>query len=133
MLPPSLDPSGLDVVPEFLHYFRYPLHADDFHALRMHDDDHARLLGYYTAKPLYGKLDERGHVDRSAGFNGEIATVFVPSPARSWQHARLLHARMPPSQVQRADGKRNWPAILATARRAIRRTLPPGQRIGATR
>ena len=41
------------------------------------------LLGYYAGKPLYGKLDARGHVDRSAGFNGDVVAVFVPSPARS--------------------------------------------------
>ncbi len=132
MLPPSLDPAGLDAVAGFQHTFRYPLHSGDFHALRTPDGD-ARLLGYYSAKPMYGRLDDLGHVDRSAGFNGEVAAVFVPSPARSWQHARLLHARMPRDRVQNADGKRNWPAILATARRAILRTLPPGRATSTTR
>ena len=119
MLPASLDPAELAAaLPRFRHYFRYPLHARDFHPLRR-----GRLLGYYSAKPLYGRLDAMGGVDRSAGFNGEIATVFVPSPARSWRHARLLQARMPRASVTRADGRRNWPAINAAAEDAILRGL----------
>ncbi len=115
MLPPSLNPEDLPAALEdFRHWFRYPLHAHDFHALRAPGAT-PRLLGYYTAKPLYGRLDARGRVDRSAGFNGEIAGVFVPSPARSWSQARLFFARMPRQQVTRADGKRNWPAIRAAA------------------
>lgn len=125
-LPSSLDPARLDTVPGFRYYFRYRLHDHDFHALRLQMQDSAQLLGYYTAKPLYGKLDADGRVDRSAGFNGQVAALFVPSPARSWRQARLLLARMPRDRVKRADGRRNWPAILATARRAILRTLSSG-------
>lgn len=121
-LPRALDPAALAAtLPRFRHYFRYPLPARDFHALR--DDTDARLLGYYAAKPLYGHLDTHGRVDRSAGFNGEVMAVFVPSPARSWKRARLVHARMPRQQVQRADGRRNWPAIRRAAERAIVRAL----------
>ncbi|TWI05771.1 hypothetical protein IP90_00027 [Luteimonas cucumeris] len=109
-------------MPGARHYFRYPLHDDDFHALRQQ----RRLLGYYAAKPLYGRLgrlDRRGRVDRSAGLNGEVIALFVPSPARSWSQARLVHARMPAAQTRREDGRRNWPAIRATAEAAIRREL----------
>ena len=81
----------------------------------------ARLLGYYAAKPLYGKLDARGRIDRSAGFDGGIIALFVPSPARSWKRARLVHARMPRDRIIGADGRRNWPAIRRTAEAAIRR------------
>jgi hypothetical protein len=123
-LPRSLDPADLPrEVPGFAHWFRYRLHADDFHPLRADADARARLLGYYAAKPLYGKLDGHGRVDRSAGFNGTIVALFVPSPARAWRHARLVHARMPRQRVRRADGSRNWPAIRRTAEAAIRRSL----------
>ena len=119
MLPASLDPADLaTALPRFRHFFRYPLHARDFHPLRRE-----RLLGYHSAKPLYGRLDAHGRVDRSAGFNGEVAAVFLPSPARSWRSARLLRARMPRADVMRADGRRNWPAINAAAERAILESL----------
>jgi hypothetical protein len=121
MLPRSLDPRELArQLPGSRPWFRYPLHARDFHPLR--DAKSNALRGYYTAKPLYGKLDARGRVDRSAGFDGRIAGVFVPSPARSWRQARLFFARMPNAGVARPDGKRNWPAIRAAAERTLRKT-----------
>ena len=113
-LPSSLDLSGLARIPRFRHYFRYPLHAHDFHPLR----EGERLRGYYAAKPLYGKLDARGRVDRSSGFDGRIAGVFIPSPARSLKHAQLFFTRMRKDRIMR-DGRRNWPAILAAAEQAI--------------
>ena len=117
-LPPSLDPADLPrTLPGFRHWFRYPLHRKDFHPLR--DTATSRLRGYYSAKPLYGKLDARGRVDRSAGFSGRIAGVFVPSPARSWAQAQLFFAQMPKREVARDDGRRNWPAINAAAERAL--------------
>ncbi|MDN5780471.1 MAG: hypothetical protein L0H23_00370 [Luteimonas sp.] len=123
-LPRSLDPDTLRRdVPGFAYWFRYPLHAHDFHPLRADDDVRARLLGYYAAKPLFGKLDAHGRVDKSTGFNGAVVALFVPSPARSWRRARLVHARMPRQGVRRADGTRNWPAIRRTAEAAIRRSL----------
>src|SRR5688500_6839577 len=97
-LPASLDPRDLPrMLPGFAHWFRYPLHARDFHELR--DAHSTRLLGYYAAKPLHGRLDARGHVDRSAGFSGEVVAAFVPSPARSWRRARIVRARMPHERV----------------------------------
>ena len=123
MLPPSLTIAGLDAVPGFRHWFRYCLHDRDFRPLRAGDDADARLLGYYTAKPLYGKLDARGRVDRSAGFDGGIIALFVPSPARSWKHARLLRTRIARDRVVGVDGRRNWPAIRRAAETAIRRSL----------
>lgn len=122
-LPRTLDPDDLrGALPGFAHWFRYRLHAGDFRALRA-DGDRGRLLGYYAAKPLYGRVDARGHVDRSAGFNGRIVAVFVPSPARSWRHARLVRARTPRDRVRRPDGSRDWPAIRRAAEAAIRRGL----------
>jgi hypothetical protein len=121
-LPSALDPTALAAaLPRFRHYFRYPLHAPDFHPLR--DEADTRLLGYYVAKPLYGHLDAHGRVDRSAGFNGEVMAVFVPSPARSWKRARLVKARMPREQVLRPDGRRDWPAIRRAVERALVRAL----------
>ena len=123
-LPASLDPADLrHSLPGFAHWFRYQLHERDFHPLRADDDANARLLGYYAAKPLYGKLDPQGRVDRSAGFSGEVVAVFVPSPARSWRRARLVRARMPRRRVRRADGTRNWPSIRRAAETAIRRSI----------
>ena len=124
MLPRSLDPARLATVPGVRHLFRYPLHAGDFHPLRAE----GHLLGYYAAKPLYGRVDRRGRVDRSAGFDGRIAAVFVPSPARSWRRARLVMARAPRAQLRRADGRRNWPLIRSTIEGALRRQV-----MGSTR
>ncbi len=122
-LPRSLDPDALPgALPGFAHWFRYRLHGRDFRALRA-DGDRGRLLGYYAAKPLYGRVDARGRVDRSAGFSGEIVAVFVPSPARSWRRAKLVCARMPRDGVRRADGRRDWPAIRRAAAAMIRRSL----------
>ena len=122
MLPNSLDPRDLPSrLADFSHWFRYPLHARDFHPLR--DAQSHALRGYYSAKPLYGKLDARGRVDRGSGFDGRIAGVFVPSPARSWRQAELFFANMPKAEVARADGKRNWPAIHAAAERELRRMV----------
>ena len=121
MLPRSLDPAHI-VVPEFRHWFRFPLHAGDFREVRADArDPHSRLLGYYVAKPLYGRLDARGRVDRSGGLDGGIVALFVPSPARSWRRARLLHTRIAPARVVRADGRRDWRAIRQAAERTIRR------------
>jgi len=114
-LPPSLDLSGLARVPHFRHYFRYPLHARDFHPLR---DPRGRLRGYYAAKPLYGKLDARGRVDRSGGYDGRVAAVFIPSPARSLKQAQLFLARMRKDRVVR-EGRRDWAAIRAAAERSL--------------
>ena len=119
-LPASLDPALLpSQLPDFAHWFRYPLHRHDFHPLR--DAKAARLLGYYSAKPLYARVDAQGRVDRASGFDGRIAGVFVPSPARSWRQASLFFTTMPPDAVMRPDGRRNWPAINAAAERALHR------------
>ena len=119
-LPASLDPQKLaDCVDGFAHWFRYPLHATDFHAIRGTGDE--ALLGYYAAKPLYGTCGAHGRIDRGAGFNGQVMALFVPSPARSWRHARLVRARMPRDRVRLANGRRNWPAIRHAAESAIRR------------
>ena len=120
-LPRSLVLAQLDALPGFLRYFRYPLCHGDFRPLH----EHARLRGYYAAKPLYATLTASGRVDRSAGFSGQVAAVFVPSPARSLRRAQLVFAQMDPTRVQRRDGRRNWPAIRGVAERAILEAVHP--------
>ena len=109
-------------------YFRYPLHEKDFREIREQD----RLLGHFAAKPLlgrfaakplYGHLTPEGRVDRSAGLNGQVAILFLPARAESPLSAKVLLARLSPSRVTLANGRRNWPAIWAAAERAVRREL----------
>jgi hypothetical protein len=98
---------------QFRHYFRYKLHEKDF---RPAIDGRGRTLGHFSAKPLYGRLDERGRVDKSAGFNGEIAIAFAePEEGR----LTLLFALLPKEEIARPDGRKNWPAIREAARRRI--------------
>ncbi len=107
--------SSLRRNPEIAYYFRYPLYHSDFHELRQD----RRLLGYVAAKPLYGKLTPEGRVDKSGGFNGQIAVVFIQSPARSARRASLLLTEIPPDRITTAQGKRNWPVIRAAADQAV--------------
>lgn len=76
--------------PSISYYFRYPLHRHDFHDLRL--DNH--LKGYYAAKPLFGRLTGTGQVNRSAGYSGDVATLFVPLSAKSSEDAIILLAHM---------------------------------------
>lgn len=118
----DLDLSPLRRMPEIAFYFRYPLHHSDFQEVR----DKGRLLGRYAGKPLYGRLTPQEAVDRTAGFNGQVAVVFLPARARSVRSARLLLTRMPKDRVTLPDRRRNWPAIRAAAERAVRRFLARG-------
>ncbi len=118
----DLELSGLRRMPEIRFYFRYPLHHADFREVR----NEGRLLGHYAAKPLYGRLTPEGKVDRSAGYNGQVAVLFLPARARSARSARLLLTRIPRTRVTLPDGRRNWPAIRAAAERAVRRELARG-------
>ena len=98
---------------QFRYYFRYKLHEKDF---RPATDSQGRTLGHFYAKPLYGRLDERGRVDKSAGFNGEIAIAFAePEEGR----LTLLFTHLPKQEIVRADGRKNWAAIREAARRRI--------------
>ena len=66
-------------------------------------------------------------MDRSAGFNGKIAVLFLTSPARSARRAEILLTAVPPAELTRPDGKRNWPVIRAAADAAVRaHVLPTG-------
>jgi hypothetical protein len=55
-------------------------------------------------------------VDKSAGFNGEIAIAFA-EPSEG--HLTLLLTNLPKEEIVRADGRKNWPAIREAARRRI--------------
>lgn len=119
----KLDLSELRRRPEIGFYFRYPLKKSDFWEVRSGD----RLLGRYAAKPLYGRLTSRGTVDRSAGYNGQVAVILLPPRARSPRSARLLLTRMPKDQVTLPNGRRNWPSIRKAAEQAARRALSHGR------
>jgi hypothetical protein len=108
--------------PRIAYYFRYPLHHGDFHELR----EEGRLVGRYAAKPLFGKLTTKGNVDRSAGYNGQVAVIFIPARARTARSAQLMLTRMPREKVKLPNGKRNWSAIRAVASKAVRRKVRPG-------
>jgi hypothetical protein len=116
-----LDLAGLRRNPRIAFYFRYPLHRSDFRELR--DDKSGRLLGRYAAKPLYGRLTKQGRVDRSAGFNGQVAVIFIPRAARSAERAELFLTRLPRTQVVAANGRRNWSAIHHAAERVVRKQV----------
>jgi hypothetical protein len=103
-------------VPQIAYYFRYPLRHRDFREVR----EQARLLGRMAAKSLYGQLPREGKVDRSAGFNGQVAVIFIPARARTPRAAEVLITKMPRRQVTKADGRRNWEAIYAAAETAVR-------------
>lgn len=111
----DLDLGELRRVPRISYYFRYPLHRDDFHELKVRE----KLRGHYTAKPLYGRLTSSGYVDRSAGYNGEVAALFVPMEARSVDEASLLVTHIDPADVALPSGQRNWLVIRAAAEQEI--------------
>ena len=115
----DLDLSEVRRIPRISYYFRYRLHRRDFHDLRVQD----RLRGHYTAKPLYGRLTPQGRVDRSAGYNGDVAALFVPMEAQTVHDARLILTHIDPRRVTLATGRRNWPAIHEAAEHDIRETL----------
>lgn len=111
----DLDLEELRRMPRIGYYFRYPLHHGDFHELRLKD----RLRGHYTAKPLYGRLTSEGRVDRSSGFNGDVAALFIPVEARSARAVKLVLTHLDPQRITLPDGRRNWPVIREAAEHRI--------------
>ena len=107
--------------PQIRFYFRYPLHHEEFREVR--DSKRGRLLGRIASKPLYGVLTPDGRIDRTKGYSGQIAIIFIPARARSARASRLLFTRIPREQVTLANGKRNWKAIRAAAEKAVRTKL----------
>ncbi|PPK99964.1 hypothetical protein [Parapedobacter indicus] len=101
------------------YYFRYPLHRNNFHDLKIKD----RICGHYTAKPLYGRLTPKGHVDKSAGFNGDVAVLYVPLEAKTSDDAELFISHTDPKNIQLATGKRNWKKINEIAVKSIIKRL----------
>lgn len=123
-----LDHLDLDVlrrVPQISYYFRYPLHRHDFHELNLK----GKLRGHYAAKPLYGRFTAEGRVDRSAGYNGDVAALYVPVDARSVEDAEVIVTHMEPERVKLANGRRNWPAIREAAERGIFEALSSSARL----
>jgi hypothetical protein len=62
-------------------------------------------------------------VDRSGGYNGDIAALFVPIEAEDAEEARVLLTHIPPERVVTSSGSRNWKAIRAAAEQRIRESL----------
>ena len=119
----DIDLADLQRQPRVSRYFRYRLHRRDFHELGLKD----RPLGHYAAKPLYARLTPQGRVDRSSGYSGEVAALFVPREATTPDAARLILARMDPRRVAHPGGRRNWRAIRAAAEGGIREVLETGR------
>ncbi len=111
----DLDLEELRRVRRNSYYFRYPLHRGDFHELKVRET----LRGHYTAKPLYGRLTPSGRVDRSAGYNGDVAALYVPVEARNVGDASLFVAHIEPADVALPSGQRNWLAIRTAAEHEI--------------
>lgn len=111
--PIKIDWDTFDRDHQFRHYFRYKIHEEDF---RPATDREGRTVGHFFAKPLYRRLDERGRVDKSEGFSGEIAIAFAESEQG---HLTLLITRLPAAKITTANGKKDWPAIREAARRRI--------------
>ena len=122
----DLDLDELRRAPRISYYFRYPLHRRDFHELLVRD----RPRGHYAAKPLYGRLTPEGRVDRSAGYSGDVAALFVPSEARTVDDVKLVLAHIDPRLVTLPAGRRNWPAIRAAAEDGIRQMLAAPRLVG---
>jgi hypothetical protein len=101
------------------YYFRYPLHRNNFHDLKIRN----HIAGHYTAKPLYGSLTPEGRVDKSAGFNGDIAVLYVPLKAATPDDTELFITHTAPGNIQLANGKRNWKKINETAEKYITERL----------
>src|SRR5215213_8377116 len=106
----QFDLAALKQVPEIAFYFRYPLHHADFHELRT-TGENPRLLGHVTATPLSGELTDEGKMNRTVGYNGDIAIIFVKHPPDSVQCARLCFTHIAPDHITGPDGKHNWKAI----------------------
>ncbi len=101
------------------YYFRYPLYRSNFHDLKTRD----HIYGHYTAKPLYGKLTPEGRVDKSTGFNGDVAVLFVPLTARGPDDVELFVTHTAPENLVLPSGKRNWKKINEIAAAAIIKRL----------
>ena len=106
-------------IPRVSYYFRYPLRPDDFHELEIE----YKLRGHYASKPLYSRLKATREVDRSAGYNGDIAALFLPLAAGTAAEAIVAITHISPSEVIKADGHRNWPAIRKAAEVRLREIL----------
>ena len=58
-----------------------------------------------------------------AGYNGDVATLFVPIEAQRVYDARLILTHIDPQRVTLATGRRNWPAIREAAEQSIHKML----------
>jgi hypothetical protein len=111
-------------IPRVSYYFRYPLHRQDFHELKLQNND---VRGHYAAKPLYSGLKPDRRVDRSTGYSGDIAALFVPLEAQTVKETSIMLSHLARQRIMLPNGHRNWPAIRETAENSIRKALlgPP--------
>jgi len=96
------------------YYFRYRLHGKDFKEVKRD----GKVLGHYAAKPLYGRFMPDGRVDRSAGYNGKVAVLFISSVKDSLPE--VIITEIPKDNVLLESGKRNWGAIRKAAEEAVK-------------
>lgn len=82
-----------------------------------------RLRGHYAAKPLYNGLGAARCVDRTAGFSGEIAALFVPLGASAVDDVKVVLARIDPDEILLDGRRRNWPSIRRATKDRIRANL----------
>ncbi len=115
----DLDLKEIRKVRKIGYYFRYPLHRSDFHELTLDGN----LRGHYTAKPLYGRLTSEGRVDKSAGFNGDIAALFVSLEAVSAHDVKTYITHTDPEKIQTSNGKKDWDVINTAAERCIKANI----------
>lgn len=111
----DLDLDELRRMPRISYYFRYPLHRQDFHEFKLQN----KMRGHYAAKPLYSGLTPDRRVDRSTGYSGDIATLFVPLEAQSVNETSMIFAHLAPQRIILSNGHRNWSAIREAAESSI--------------
>ena len=115
----DFDMKALRKIPRVSYYFLYLLHTKDFRDLEIC----GKLRGHYTAKPLYGRMTKDGYVDKTAGFNGDIAALFIPIEAKALEEAELLITHMEVNHITLPAGRKNWPLIHSVAEKAIKEAL----------
>ena len=120
----DLNLDDLRRIPRLSYYFRYPLHRQDFHEFKLPNND---VRGHYAAKALYSGLKPDRRVDRSTGYSGDIATLFVPLEAKIVNETSIIISHLARQRIMLPNGHRNWPAIRAAAENSIYEALsrPP--------
>ncbi|RXT37513.1 hypothetical protein B5V01_29145 [Mesorhizobium erdmanii] len=72
---------------------------------------------------LHGRLTPEGLVDRSAGYDGDVAALFIPIEARTVDEVSVTLTHTHPQRITLPTGRRNRPVIRGSAEHAIRERL----------